>query len=116
MDMKNINVFRRLDELETANLHLQVMLKSVRMELEALRSGVTLLHNAILRPVATPVPAAKAVKTKTKAVKTKAVKTKAELESTRAKKAAYARKYYAKKKAEPKGVWQSPEYEHKGAK
>lgn len=33
---------------------------------------------------------------------------------------AYARAYYAKKKAqkksEPKGIWQSPEYEHKGEK
>ena len=95
MDMKNINVFRRLDELETANLNLQVMLKSVRMELEALRSGVTILHNAIRRPVATPV-----------AVKPKAVKTKAALESTRAKKAAYARKYYAQKRAAAKAVMQ----------
>jgi hypothetical protein len=90
MDMKNINVFRRLDELETANLHLQVMLKSVRQELEALRSGVTILHNAIRRPVVTPA----AVKPKPKAVKTKDA-----LESTRAKKAAYARTYYAKKRA-----------------
>lgn len=103
MDMKNINVFRRLDELETANLHLQVMLKSVRMELEALRSGVTILHNAIRRPVDTPV-AVKTKAVKTKAVKPKAVKTKDALESTRAKKAAYARKYYARKQAEKLAV------------
>ena len=93
MDMKRLNVFRRLDELETANLHLQVMLKSVRMELEALRSGVTILHNAIRRPVVTP-----------KAVKPKAVKPKDALESTRAKKAAYARKYYAQKRAAAKAA------------
>ena len=111
--MTNLNIFRRLNELETANLHLQVMLKSARAEIETIKNIVYHQTKQIagLQTEAMPVPAAKAVKTKPKAVKTKA-----ELESTRAKKAAYARKYYAKKKAEPKGVWQSPEYEHKGAK
>ncbi len=89
MDMKNINVFRRLDELETANLHLQVMLKSVRHEIECLKA---LMHLQV-KP--------KAVKPKPKAVKTTDA-----LESTRAKKAAYARTYYAKKRAAAKAVMQ----------
>ena len=92
MDMKRLNVFRRLDELETANLHLQVMLKSARMEVETLRSGVTILHNAVRRPVVTPKPEVKA-EPKTKTL------TKVQAEAVRAVKAAYARKYYAKKKA-----------------
>ena len=91
MDMKNINVFRRLDELETANLHLQVMLKSVRMELEALRSGVSILHNAIRRPVVTPKPTAKPGP--------KPMRTLQTLEEIRNKRREYARKYYAQKKA-----------------
>lgn len=76
INMKRLNVFRRLDELETANLHLQVMLKSVRLELTALKSGIR-------RPVATPIP-----KPKPKVVKASE------------KRREYARKYYAKKKAE----------------
>ena len=92
MDMKQLNVFRRLNELETANLHLQVMLKSARMEVEALKSGVTILHNAVRRPVVTPKPE---VKTAPKPKKL----TKVQAEAVRAVKAAYARKYYAKKKA-----------------
>lgn len=89
--MTNLNIFRRLNELETANLHLQVMLKSARAELAALRDAVTILHNAV-RPKPTPVPKP--------AAKPKTVKTKAALNSIRAKKSAYARAYYAKKKAE----------------
>jgi hypothetical protein len=88
MNMKNLNVFRRLDELETANLHLQVMLKSARMELEALRSGVTILHNMVRpKPKAAPAP------------EVKAVRTKEALEKTAEKKREYARAYYAKKRA-----------------
>ena len=106
MDMKNINVFRRLDELETANLHLQVMLKNVRADIESLKTVIYHQTKQIagLQTEAMPVPAAKAVKTKTKAVKPKAVKTKDALESTRAKKAAYARKYYAQKRAAAKAA------------
>ena len=92
MDMKRLNAFRRLDELETANLHLQVMLKSTRLELTALKSGVTILHNAIRRPVVTP-KATPEVKPAPKKL------TKVQAEAVRAVKAAYARKYYAKKKA-----------------
>ena len=87
MDMKRLNVFRRLDELETQNLHLQVMLKSVRLEYMALKSGVSILHNAIRRPVVTPKP-----KPKPKVVKASE------------KRREYARKYYAKKKAEKLAV------------
>ena len=90
MDMKRLNVFRRLDELETANLHLQVMLKSTRMEVEALKSGVTILHNAMR-----PKPKAEA-EVKTASKKRKPYTT----EKIRERKREYARKYYAKKKAE----------------
>ncbi len=80
MKMNRLNVFRRLDELETQNLHLQVMLKSTRMELTALKSGVSILHNALRRPGATPKPKPKVVKASEK-------------------RREYARRYYAKKKA-----------------
>ena len=92
MDMKQLNVFRRLNELETANLYLQGMLKSTRMEVETLRSGVTILHNAVRRPVVTPKP------------KPKEIRPQAALDRTRARKAAYARVYYARKRAEKLAV------------
>ena len=93
INIKRLNVFRRLDELETANLHLQVMLKSVRLELTALKSGVTILHTAIRpKPKAAPKPAPKAVRTK------------AALNAVAEKRREYARKYYAKKKAEKMAV------------
>lgn len=90
INMKNINVFRRLDELETANLHLQVMLKSARAEIANLRDAVTILHNWV-RPKPTVKPGPKP--------KPKAVKTNAALEKAMEKKRAYARAYYAKKRA-----------------
>jgi len=91
MNIKNLNVFRRLDELETANLHLQVMLKSVRMEVNNLKKQLA----------ATPAPVAFKIKP---GPKPKAVKPMETLESTRAKKAAYARTYYAKKRAAAKAA------------
>ena len=69
MSMRNLNVFRRLDELETANLHLQVMLKSARMDIERLQKETTL-------------------------------NTMDALNAALQKKREYARRYYAKKKAE----------------
>jgi hypothetical protein len=90
MNMKRLNVFRRLDELETANLHLQVMLKSTRMEVEALKSGVTILHNAMrLKPKAE-------AEVKIASKKRKPYTT----EKIRERKREYARAYYAKKRAE----------------
>ena len=98
MDMKRLNVLRRLDELETANLHLQVMLKSVRYDIDILKDAAA-VHHAHLAALA-PKPRAKpGPKPGFKAVKTKAA-----LESTRAKKAAYARKYYAQKRAAAKAA------------
>ena len=89
MDMKRLNVFRRLDELETANLHLQVMLKSTRLEVEALKSGVTILHNAVrLKPKAE-------AEVKTASKKRKPYTT----EKIRDRRREYARAYYAKKRA-----------------
>ena len=67
--MKNLNVFRRLDELETANLHLQVQLQEARRDIERLQ-------------------------------KETALKTKDALNAALEKKREYARRYYAKTKAE----------------
>jgi hypothetical protein len=97
MNMNRLNVFRRLDELETQNLHLQVMLKNVRMEGEALRGAVGdllgMLENMIRpKPKAAPTP------------KPKVVKSKAALNAVLEKRREYARKYYAKKKAEKLAV------------
>jgi hypothetical protein len=75
INMKNLNVFRRLDELGTANMHLQVRLKNLRMELDRLK--------AARAPVVTSKP-----KPKPKVVKASE------------KRREYARKYYAKKRAE----------------
>jgi len=100
MNMKNLNVFRRLDELETQQLHMQVVLKVARAEIESLKAVLRLRSE----PKAAPAPAVKAVKSEDA------------LDKAVERKRAYARAYYAKKKAEPKGAWQSPEYEHKGAK
>ena len=92
MNMKRLNVFRRLDELETANLHLQVMLKSVRVDIDNLKKIVEFQSKWLtsLQSTVTPKPKAEP--------KTKKL-TKVQAEAVRAVKAAYARKYYAKKKA-----------------
>jgi hypothetical protein len=92
MDMNRLNVFRRLDELETANLHLQVMLKSTRLELEALKRQLAAPQALV---ALTPPP---------KAFKLKAVKSKAALNAVLEKKKAYARTYAAKKRAEKKAA------------
>ena len=86
MSIKNLNIFRRLNELETDNLYLRTLLKSTRAELATLRDAVEILHNWVRpKPKAKPGP--------------KAVRTKEALEKTAEKKREYARRYYAKKKA-----------------
>lgn len=95
MSMKNLNVFRRLDELETANLHLQVMLKSARADIKTLQAETRNLTLGVLRvdKEARPKPKAKpGPKPKPKVVKASE------------KRREYARKYYAKKKAEKLAV------------
>ena len=88
MNMKNLNVFRRLDELETDNLYLRTMLKNLRLELTAVGDTVGILENMIRpKPKAKPGP-----KPKPKVVKASE------------KRREYARKYYAKKKAEKLAV------------
>jgi hypothetical protein len=67
--MKNLNVFRRLDELETQQLHMQVLLREARSDIERLQ-------------------------------KETALNTMDALNAALQKKREYARKYYAKKKAE----------------
>lgn len=84
INMKNLNVFRRLDELETANLHLQVLLQGARRDIERLQKMTAPKPKA--KPVPVPVP--------------KAVRTKEALNKVAEKKREYARRYYAKKKAE----------------
>ncbi len=88
MNMKNLNVFRRLDELETQQLHMQVVLKSARHEIECLKA----LMRLQVKPKAAPTP------------EVKAVKTKEALEKTAEKKREYARRYYAKKRAAAKAA------------
>ncbi len=83
MNMKNLNVFRRLDELETQQLHMQVVLKVARAEIESLKAVLRLRSE----PKAAPAP------------EVKAVKTKETLDKAAEKKRAYARAYYAKKRA-----------------
>jgi predicted rRNA methylase YqxC with S4 and FtsJ domains len=73
--MKNLNIFRRLDELETANMHLQVMLKSARADIKNLQIKMD--------KTATPKPEPK-VKTTKQILKQQE----------------YSRKYYFKKKAQ----------------
>ena len=82
INMTHLNVVRRLDELETANLHLQVLLQGARRDIERLQKMTAPKPNA--KPV--PVP--------------KAVKTKDALNKVAEKRREYARRYYAKKKAE----------------
>ena len=98
--MTNLNIFRRLNELETANLHLQVMLKSTRADIDSLKTIICrqTTQIAVLQTEAMPVP--KPAAKPSPKPKTKAVRTKAALNSIRAKRSAYARAYYAKKKAE----------------
>ncbi len=74
MNMKNLNVFRRLDELELDNLYLRTVLKNTRADIESLK--------ALLRP------------------SPKAVKSEDALDKAAERKRAYARAYYAKKRAE----------------
>ena len=104
MDMNRLNVFRRLDELETQNLHLQVMLKSARADIKTLQAETRNLTLGVLRvdkeaqPEAAKPEAAPAAKPKPK--KRKPYTT----EAKRKKNREYARKYYAKKKAEKLAV------------
>ena len=108
MDMKRLNVFRRLDELETQNLHMQVMLKSARADIKTLQAETRNLTLGVLRvdkeAQPTPVPkpeAAPAAKPKPK--KRKPYTT----EAKRKKNREYARKYYAKKRAEKLAVMEA---------
>jgi len=99
MNINRLNVFRRLDELETANMHLQVVLKSARADIKTLQAETRNLTLGVLRvdkeaqpaPAAQPTPAAKLKPKKRKPYIT---------EAKRKKNREYARKYYAKKKAE----------------
>ena len=80
----NWNIFRRLDELETANLHLQVMLKSARADIE------TIKKHLVQAPALASKPAAK-VKATTKADQTP--------DQKRISRNAYQRAYMQRKKA-----------------
>ena len=90
MNMKNLNVFRRLDELETDNLYLRTMLKNLRMEVDRLKAARAPEVKQKAKPG--PKPGLKAVKSKET------------LDKAAEKKRAYAKAYYAKKKAEKLAV------------
>ena len=110
MDMKRRNVFRRLDELENQNLHLQVMLKSARADIKTLQAETRNLTLGVLRvdKEAQPTPAAKPEAAKPEAAPAAKPKPKKRkpytTEAKRKKNREYARKYYAKKKAEKLAV------------
>lgn len=91
INMKNINVFRRLNELETDNLYLRTLLKSTRAEIDNLKNAVQVHHAHLIGLI--PKPRMK------RGPKPKAIKTKAALEKAMEKKRAYAKAYYAKKRA-----------------
>ena len=78
MDMKNLNVFRRLDELELDNLYLRTVLKNTRADIETLKKHLV------------QAPAAK-VKAATKADQTP--------DQRRISRNAYQRAYMQRKKA-----------------
>ena len=86
MNMNRLNVFRRLDGLETDNLFLRSMLKNLRMEVDRFKAA----RASEVKQKAAPAP--------------KAVRTKDALNAVVEKKREYARKYYAKKKAEKLAV------------
>ena len=94
MNMKNLNVFRRLDELETQQLHMQVVLKVARAEIDTLKNAAQVHHAHLV--ALTPKPKAKPGPTPG----LKAVKSEDALDKAAERKRAYARAYYAKKRAE----------------
>ncbi len=86
INMTNLNVFRRLDEIETDNLYLRTLLKNARHEIECLKALMHLQVKPKAKPGPKPGP--------------KAAKSKEALEKTAERKREYARRYYAKKRAE----------------
>lgn len=92
MNIKNLNVFRRLDKMDMDHIHTQVLLKKALADIDNLKKIVEFQSKWLtsLQSTVTPKPKAEP--------KTKKL-TKVQAEAVRAVKAAYARKYYAKKKA-----------------
>ena len=83
----NWNLFKRIDKLELDNLHLNVLLKGARADIEILKK-VVIKQTQCLQSLATPKP---------KAVP-KAAPTKRQMKTSE-KQREYSRRYYAKKKA-----------------
>lgn len=94
--MKNLNVFKRISDLEITQLHMEVVLKTVRADIDLLKAIICrqTTQIALLQTEATPVPKMK------RGPKPKGVKTKEALDKAVENKRAYAKAYYAKKKAE----------------
>lgn len=90
----NWNFFKRIDKIELDNLHLNVLLKGARADIEILKK-IVIKQTQCLQSLATPKP--KAVP---KAVP-KAAPTKRQMKTTE-KQREYSRRYYAKKKAAAK--------------
>lgn len=94
----NWNLFKRIDNLELDNMHLNVLLKGARADIDTLRTIVREQSQWLssLQSMVTPKPKA--------APKPKVVKPKAALNAVLEKKKAYARAYAAKKRAEKKAA------------
>lgn len=96
----NWNLFKRIDKLELDNMHLNVLLKGARADIEILKK-VVIKQTQCLQSLATPKPKAAP---KPKVVKPKEVMSKAALNAAFEKRKAYARAYAAKKRAEKKAA------------
>ena len=97
----NWNLFKRIDNLELDNMHLNVLLKGARADIDTLRT-ITREQSqwlSSLQSMVTPKPKAAP---KPKVVKPKEVMSKAALNAAFEKRKAYARAYAAKKRAEKK--------------
>jgi len=89
MNIKNLNVFRRLDKMDMDHIHTQVLLKKALADIDTLKR-ITKEQTQWLTSLQSTV-APKPRTTKRKPYKTETVREKARV---------YARAHYAKKKAE----------------
>jgi hypothetical protein len=89
MNIKNLNVFRRLDKMDMDHIHTQVLLKKALADIDNLKKIVEFQTQWLTSLQSTVAP--KPRTTKRKPYRTETVREKARV---------YARAHYAKKKAE----------------
>lgn len=89
MNIKNLNVFRRLDKMDMDHIHTQVLLKKALADIDNLKKIVEFQAQWLTSLQSTVAPKPRA--TKRKPYRTETVREKARI---------YARAHYAKKKAE----------------